>query len=128
MRNLWNWWKARLASQSRQNRKKPKRIRRDGIQPHEQKYFHGSLPNMPRLYSQEPKRIEGEGMATLRITIYGMKCALCMRKRVVNGLDVSGTLLIQGELTQDPYQVVNYLMDEGFVEEGSILAVRVCVN
>jgi|TARA_Y100000401_G_scaffold116519_1_gene122485 hypothetical protein len=67
-------------------------------------------------------------MATIRLTIYGMKCALTMRKRKVNGIDVTGSLLIQGELTKDPYLVVNYLMDEGFVDEGAVLAVRVCVN
>ena len=128
MRNLWKWWKARLASQSRKNRKKPKPIRRNGTQPDEQKYFHGSLSHMPRLFTQEPKRVEGEGMATIRLTIYGMKCALTMRKRKVNGIDVTGSLLIQGELTKDPYLVVNYLMDEGFVNDGAVLAVRVCVN
>ena len=128
MRNLWNWWKARLASQSRKNRNKSERIRRDGTQFDQQKYFHGSLSNMPRLFTQEPKRIKGQGMATLRLTIYGMECALTMRKRTVNGVDVEGSLWIQGELTKEPYQVVNYLMDEGFVEEGAVLAVRICVN
>ena len=127
MRNLWKWWKARLASQSRKNRNKSERVRRDGAQPHKQKYFHGSMPNMPRLFTQEPKRSEGEGMAALRLTIFGMKCSLVRRERTVNDVKVWGTLLLQGELTQDPYHVVNYLMDEGFVPEGAVLAVRICV-